>query len=277
MIKIGEDNILKVLRETSVGLFLGDEEGNDVLLPNKYVEDDFKVDDEIKVFIYRDSEDRVIATTLAPKIKVGEFAYLKAKASTSFGTFMDWGLEKDLLIPFRQQATEIEAGKWYVVYMYLDTESDRLVGSTRVNNFINLDEIDLQEGDQISVLVTSVSEIGYSLIVDNQYKGLAYKNETFKKVIPGEKHLAYVKKIREDNRIDISFQKQGYVAVEKNTIKIIEHLMKNNNFLPLNDKSSPEEIVEVLEMSKKIFKKAIGALYKQEIIEIKEDGIYLKD
>jgi len=277
MIKIGEDNILKVLRETSVGLFLGDEEGNDVLLPNKYVEDDFKVDDEIKVFIYRDSEDRVIATTLAPKIKVGEFAYLKAKASTSFGTFMDWGLEKDLLIPFRHEATEIEAGKWYVVYMYLDTESDRLVGSTRVNNFINLDEIDLQEGDQISVLVTSVSEIGYSLIVDNQYKGLAYKNETFKKVIPGEKHLAYVKKIREDNRIDISFQKQGYVAVEKNTIKIIEHLMKNNNFLPLNDKSSPEEIVEVLEMSKKIFKKAIGALYKQEIIEIKEDGIYLKD
>jgi len=277
MIKIGEDNILKVLRETSVGLFLGDEEGNDVLLPNKYVEEDFKIDDEIKVFVYKDSEDRIIATTLAPKIKVGEFAYLKAKASTSFGTFMDWGLEKDLLVPFRQQASEIESGKWYVVYMYLDTETDRLVGSTRVNHFINFDDVDLEEGDKVTVLVTSVSEIGFSLIVNNQYKGLAYKNETFKKVTPGEKHFAYVKKIREDNRLDISFHKQGYKAVEKNTVQILEKLMQNKSFLPLNDKSTPEEIAAFLEMSKKTFKKAIGALYKQKIITIKNDGIYLND
>ena len=277
MIKIGEDNILKVLRETSVGLFLGDEEGNDVLLPNKYVEEDFKIDDEIKVFIYKDSEDRIIATTLAPKIKLGEFAYLKAKASTSFGTFMDWGLEKDLLVPFRQQASEIEAGRWYVVYMYLDTETNRLVGSTRTNSFLEDENVDLQEGDKVDILITSISEMAVSLIVNNRYKGLAYTNETFKKVKPGERHFAYVKKIREDNKLDISFHKQGYKEVESSSVNILEKLTLNNGFLPLNDKSTPEAILEFLEMSKKTFKKAIGTLYKQKIITIEEKGISLID
>ena len=277
MIKLGEDNILKVLRETSVGLFLGDEEGNDVLLPNKYVEEDFKVDDELNVFVYKDSEDRIIATTLAPKIKINQFAYLKAKASTSFGTFMDWGLEKDLLVPFRQQASEIEAGKWYVVYMYLDAETNRLVGSTRTNSFLEDENVDFQEGDEVDVLVTSISEMGISLIINNQYKGLAYTNETFKKVKPGERHFAYVKKIREDNKLDISFHKQGYKAVERNSVQILEKLTQNNGFLPLNDKSTPEEILEFLEMSKKTFKKSIGTLYKQKIIKIEDKGISLID
>jgi len=277
MIKLGEDNILKVLRETSVGLFLGDEEGNDVLLPNKYVEEDFKIDDEIKVFVYKDSEDRIIATTLAPKIKLGEFAYLKAKASTSFGTFMDWGLEKDLLVPFRQQASEIEAGRWYVVYMYLDTETNRLVGSTRTNSFLEDENVDLQEGDKVDILITSISEMAVSLIVNNRYKGLAYTNETFKKVKPGERHFAYVKKIREDNKLDISFHKQGYKEVESSSVNILEKLTLNNGFLPLNDKSTPEAILEFLEMSKKTFKKAIGTLYKQKIITIEEKGISLID
>lgn len=277
MLKLGEDNILKVDRETSVGLFLSDGEGNDVLLPNKYVYDDTKVGDEITVFVYLDSKERVVATTLNPTIRINEFAYMQAKQNTQFGTFMEWGLEKELLVPFREQGSEMEVGKWYVIFLYLDEETNRLVGSSRINRFFELENIELEEGDKVDALITGKTDLGWNVIINNLYRGLIYHNEVFKTIRPGDECKAFIKNIREDGKIDVSLQKTGYENIEPLSVGIIDKLISQEGFLPLNDKSSPQEISLTFGMSKKAFKKALGSLYKQKIIKIEEDGIYLND
>ncbi len=277
MLKLGEDNILTVDRETTVGMFLTDGEGNDVLLPNKYVDDDIKIGDELTVFVYLDSNERVIATNIEPYIKLNRFAYLEAKQNTEFGMFMDWGLEKDLLVPFREQASDMEKGKWYVVFLYLDSETNRLVGSTRTSRHIETENIELEEGQKVEILITGKTDLGWNVIIDNLYRGLIYHNEIFREIFPGDITNAFVKKVREDGKIDISLQKIGYDGIEPLSVKIINELIKNSGFLPLTDKSSPQEILLTFEMSKKTFKKAIGSLYKQKIIKIEKDGIYLNE
>jgi len=277
VLKLGEDNILKVDRETSVGMFLTDGEGNDVLLPNKYVYEDTKIGDEITVFVYLDSEERIVATTLEPKIKLHEFAYLRAKETTEFGTFMNWGLEKDLFVPFREQNNSLEKGKLYVVYMYLDEQTNRLVGSTRIDKYLEQENIELEEGQEVEVFFTGQGDLGWNVIIDDKYKGLVYFNEIFQEVRPGDYSAGFVKKIREDNKIDISLRKYGYEGIEPFAIEILDELTAHSGFLPLNDKSSPEEIKVRFEMSKKAFKKAIGSLYKKKMINIKDDGIYLNN
>ncbi len=277
MLRLGEDNILTVDRETTVGMFLTDGEGNDVLLPNKYVDDDIKIGDEITVFVYLDSNERIIATNIEPYLKLNQFAYLEAKQNTEFGMFMDWGLEKDLLVPFREQGSDMEKGKWYVVYLYLDSETNRLVGSTRTSRHIETENIELEEGQKVEILITGKTDLGWNVIINNLYRGLIYHNEIFKEIFPGDITNAYVKKVREDGKIDISLQKVGYDGIEPLSVKIINQLIKHSGFLPLTDKSSPQEILLTFEMSKKTFKKAIGSLYKQKIIKIEEDGIYLNE
>ncbi len=277
MLKLGEDNILTVDRETTVGMFLTDGEGNDVLLPNKYVDDDLKIGDEITVFVYLDSNERIIATNIEPYIKLNQFAYLEAKQNTDFGMFMEWGLEKDLLVPFREQGNDMEKGKWYVVYLYLDPETNRLVGSTRTSRHIESENIELEEGQKVEILITGKTDLGWNVIIENLYRGLIYHNEIFKDIFPGDITNAYVKKVREDGKIDISLQKVGYNGIEPLSVKVINELIKNSGFLPLTDKSSPQEILLTFEMSKKTFKKAIGSLYKQKIIKIEKDGIYLNE
>lgn len=277
MLKLGEDNILKVDRETTVGMFLVDKEGNDVLLPNKYVFEDTKVGDEITVFVYLDSNERIVATTLEPQIKLHEFAYLKAKENTEYGTFMNWGLEKDLFIPFREQNNELKSGKLYVVYLYLDEQTNRLVGSTRIDKHLEQENIELEEGQEVEAFFTGKSELGWNIIINDKYKGLIYYNEIFQEIKPGDYATAYVKKIREDNKIDLSLRKYGYEGIEPFSVEILEELTKRSGFLPLNDKSSPDEIMVELEMSKKAFKKAIGSLYKKKMIRIEKDGIYLNE
>lgn len=277
MLKLGEHNILKVDRETSVGLFLTDEEGNDVLLPNKYVYDDTKIGDEITVFVYLDSKERVVSTTLEPTIRLNEFAYMQAKQNTQFGTFMEWGLEKELLVPFREQGSEMEVGKWYVIFLYLDDETNRLVGSSRINRFFELENIELEEGDKVDALITGKTDLGWNVIINNLYRGLIYHNEVFKTIRPGDECKAFIKNIREDGKIDVSLQKTGYENIEPLSVGIIDKLISQNGFLPLNDKSLPQEISLTFGMSKKAFKKAIGSLYKQKIIKIEEDGIYLNE
>lgn len=280
MLKIGRMNTLTALRRTSVGMFLGDptsdpEDATDILLPNKYVPESLRTEDEIEVFVYRDSEDRLIATTLVPHIQRGEFAALQAVSVMNFGAFMDWGLEKDLLVPHKEQSRPMRVGRWYVVYLYLDEQTDRLVASSKINKFVNDRAFDLEVGQEVDLLVYEPTDLGFNAIVDNRYRGLLYANELFQKVFPGDRLVGYVKTIREDNRIDITLQKPGYQNVEPNADRIVQVLQQAGGFLPLTDNSDPKLIYDQLEMSKKTFKKAIGALYRDRKIELKPDGIYL--
>ncbi|WP_128545873.1 CvfB family protein [Larkinella soli] len=275
MIIIGRINTLTALRETSVGFFLGDDEGNDVLLPNKYVPLDLRVDDTIDVFIYTDSEDRLIATTLIPKIQRNEFARLQVVSVTGVGAFLDWGLEKDLLVPYREQARPMEVGRWYIVYLYLDYDTERLVASARINRFLDTGRPDLEEGQEVALLAYEATDLGVNVIINNRYRGLVYANEIFRKIYPGDRLTGYIKQVREDERVDVSLQKPGYQNVEAGTDRILAALKERRGFLPLTDHSDPEEIYDLLEMSKKTFKKAVGALYRERRIIIKEDGIYL--
>jgi predicted RNA-binding protein (virulence factor B family) len=275
MLHLGVKNTLKILRGTSVGMFLGDDEENDVLLPKKYVPENAIVGDDIEVFIYKDSEDRIIATNLEPKIQLNEFACLQVKAVTAIGAFLDWGLEKDLFVPFREQNKKMEEGKWYAVYLYLDDETDRLVASCKVNRYFEKENIDLKIGQEVDLLIFEETDMGLNAVINNKYKGLIYENEIFQRVKVGSRTKGFIKNIREDKRIDLSLQKQGYESIEPNAERILNKLKSNNGFLDITDKSDANYVMYQLEMSKKTFKKAIGALYRQRIVRLEDDGIYL--
>ena len=276
MLKVGQQNILKVLRGTSVGFFLGDEEGNDVLLPHKYIPEGLNIGDEIDVFLYRDSEDRIIATTLEPLVKLNQFACLQVSAATNIGAFLDWGLEKDLFVPFREQNQKLREGDYSVVYLYLDESTDRLVGSCRLNRHFEFENIELKEGEEVNLLILDKTDLGFNVAVNHKYRGLIYENEIFQRVAWGDTVKGYVKIVREDGKIDISLQKQGFEnSIEPNSQKVLDILKANDGHMPFNDKSDSVEIQSQFEMSKKAFKRAIGGLYKQKLILIEEDGIKL--
>lgn len=274
MISIGEYNTLKIARNTIVGLFLTDGE-TDVLLPKKYVPSQFEFDEDITVFVYLDHEERVVATTLEPKIYLNEFALLKVNFVNEFGAFMDWGLEKDLFVPFKEQARPMEVGKRYLTYMYLDEKTNRLVGSSKLNQFLNNESTDLEPGQEVDLIVSHITDLGINVIINEKHKGLLYKNEVYEDLRTGDRIIGYIKHIRPDGKIDVSRAKLGFEKVEKSAQMILDELEYNNGFLGLTDDSHPEEIKTILNMSKKTFKKSIGSLYKQKLIEIKEDGIYL--
>jgi len=281
MIQIGKYNTLKILRDTKVGLFLGnpetDPEGvHDILLPNKYVPHQFEIDDELTVFVYLDHEERPVATLLEPYILLNEFALLRVNYINQVGAFMDWGMEKDILVPFKEQARPMEKGKRYLVYLYLDEKTNRLVASSKTNQFLNNDNLTVERGEEVELIVSHITEIGINVIINEKHKGLLYKDEVYDDTIrTGDRLRGYIKHIRPDNKIDVSLEKIGYERIEPNAEKILNELRASRGFLRLNDNSHPEDIKTVLQMSKKTFKKAIGALYKDKLIEIKDDGIYL--
>lgn len=274
MLQIGTYHTLKIARDTKVGLFLVNET-DEILLPKKYVPADFHIGDDITVFVYLDHEERPVATTLKPFITINQFAVLKVNYTNKFGAFLDWGLEKDLFVPFKEQARPMEKDKRYVVYLYEDEKTNRLVGSSKINQFLDHESIDLEKNQEVDVMVSHITDAGINVIINGRYRGLAYKNEVFTPVSPGYKTKAYIKQIRPDGKIDVSFQKLGFEVIDDSSQSVLQALKQNNGFLPLNDDSHPEEIKSVLKMSKKTFKKAIGSLYKQKQILIKEDGIYL--
>ena len=274
MIQIGDYNTLRILRETKVGLFLGDE-NEAILLPKKYVPKDFFIGDDITVFVYLDHEERPVATTLKPYIKLNEFAHLKVNYINKFGAFLDWGLEKDLFVPFKEQARPMEEGKRYLVYMFMDEKTNRLVASSKTNQFLSNEDLDLQRNEEVDILISHITEAGINVIINQKHKGLAYKNEVYTEVKPGMKTTGYIKTIRPDGKIDVLLRKVGVEAIEPSSQIILDELKANRGFLRLTDHSHPEDIKTVLQMSKKNFKKAVGNLYKQQLIEIKEDGIYL--
>ena len=277
MLNLGQTNNLIAFRRTENGIYLVDEDLNEVLLPNKYIPEGFELDDKIEVFLYKDSEDRIIATTLVPKIKLNGYAALEAKMIGRFGAFFEWGLEKDLLVPYGQQAQKIEEGKSYVVYLYLDEVSQRLVGTTKISGTLEKDSVELSVGDKVEMTPYEETDIGFSTIVNEKYQGMLFKNEIFDTINIGNRMTGYVKKIRDDYKVDLSLQRFGYRAVDDNVEKLHQILLDHNGYLALNDKSSPESISKQLGMSKKVFKKSVGALYKQKRIEITEDGIRIKE
>ncbi len=274
MIEIGKYNTLRIARDTKIGLYLTD--GNeDILLPNKYVSKEFEIDDELVVFVYLDQEERPVATTLEPKIYLDEFALLRVNYINKFGAFLDWGLEKDLFVPFREQARPMEKGKRYLVFMYKDHETNRLAASSKINQFLSNENLTVEEGEEVDLIVSHITDLGINVIVNELHKGLMYKNEVYDDLRTGDRIKGFVKHIRPDNKLDVAVQKTGVESIEPNAEKVLDELRANRGFLRLNDDSHPEDIKTVLKMSKKAFKKAIGSLYKQKQIEIKEDGIYL--
>ena len=272
--KIGQYNTLKIDRDTQVGLFLTDGK-DDVLLPNKYVPKVFEIGEEIIVFVYLDHEQRPVATTLEPYILLNEFALLRVNYVNQVGAFMDWGMEKDILVPFKEQARPMEKGKRYLVYLYMDEKTNRLVASSKTNQFLNNDELSIENGEEVELIVSHITEVGINVIINEKHKGLLYKDQVYDDIRTGDRLRGFIKNIRPDNKIDVALQIQGYQAIEPNAEKILSELRASRGFLRLNDNSHPEDIKTVLKMSKKTFKKAIGALYKDKLIEIKEDGIYL--
>jgi hypothetical protein len=275
MIEIGKKNTLTILRETDPGLYLGDEEDNVVLLPNKYIPETFDIGDQITVFVYLDHEERPVATTLEPFINLNQFAYLRCEDVTKYGAFMDWGLEKQLFVPFKEQARPMKKGSWYIVYLYIDELTNRLVGSSKTNKFLNNDNLEVKPFEEVSVLVSHITEKGANVIINGKHKGLIYLEDIFEDIRTGDTLQAYIKNIRPDNKIDVVLQTPGYRSIEPNAQFILDELKTAGGFLPLHDKSTPEEIKSELGLSKKSFKKAIGTLYKNKQIKINEDGIQL--
>ena len=277
MIEIGKYNTLRILRDTEPGLFLTDDQDNEVLLPNRYVPKNFELDQMIDVFVYLDNEERIVAVTDKPYIQKGDFALLRCNAVNEFGAFMDWGMVKELFCPFIEQAFKMKKGCWYLVYCFLDEKTDRLVASSKTNRFLDNNHLTIEMYDEVDLIISHPSELGMNVIVNNAHLGLIYKNDIFKDLSIGDKLKGYVKKIREGNKIDITLQKTGYRNIETNAKDLLNLININNGKLRITDKSSPETIKSVAQMSKKSFKRAIGSLYKQRLIRLESDGIYLKN
>ena len=274
MIELGKKHKLNVIRQTNDGLILVDDQKEEILLPTKECPSNLKIGDSLNVFIYRDQNEKKIATTVIPKITLHEFALLQVASITKVGAFLDWGLEKNLLIPFSEQQQELKEGRWYIVYLDIDETTDRLFASTYIERQLQNIHITVKEGEAVNLLVYQKTDLGYSVIVNNEHKGLIFENEIFTTINIGDVLKGYVKKIREDNKLDISLQPIGYKKfIDVNSSNIYQTLIDNNGYLTVTDKSSPEEIKSLFGLSKKAFKKSIGALYKQKKIVIEKDGI----
>lgn len=275
MIQVGKYNELEVIKQMDFGIYLGDGMA-EILMPSKWVPEGTSVGDVLDVFVFRDSDDRLIATTIRPYAVAGEFALLEVQQTNNIGAFLDWGMEKNLLVPFREQPVKLREGRSYVVYVYVDEETNRMVASARLNKFIEHDDIRLKEGDVVDLLIYAETDKGFNAIINNTYSGLIYRNEIFDAVRIGDQVKGYVKQVREDNKIDLRLQKSGFELVDDVKWKILKLLKQNGGFLPLHDSSSPGEIRNALQISKKAFKKAVGALYKEQLVTLTGKGVQLK-
>jgi len=275
MLKIGRYNDLVVEKRVEFGLYLQSEEDR-ILLPKKYVSEGVNIGDTLKVFVYTDSEDRPVATTLKPIGILGDFVFLKAKDVASFGTFMDWGLEKDLLVPKNEQQDRMVPGKKYLTKICFDEVTGRVYGTTQISANCDKNIKDLKVGQKVDLLIHSITKIGIMAVINNRYFGMLYINETYKELSIGDICTGYIMRLREDKKIDLTLKKPGYNSVQGSAETIVSILKEAGGFIPCHDKSSPEEIKKVFSMSKKEFKRAVGGLFKKGILELKKDGIRLK-
>ncbi len=277
MAEIGKFNTLRVSRFTKIGAFLDDEELGGILLPVRDVPKGCQVDQFLEVFVYLDSEDRPIATMQKPYATVGQVAWLKVVDVTPVGAFLDWGLPKDLLVPFAEQKRRMAAGLSYLVYICLEDRKQRIIGSSKLDKFLDTGSGDLIENQQVELLAAEQTDMGYKVVINDRYWGMLFENEVFQTLRRGQRLPGIVKKIRKDGKIDCGLHQAGYEKVHDISWKILEALHTHNGFLPVTDKSAPEDIYTIVGVSKKTFKKAIGALYKKQMIEIGSTGIRLKD
>lgn len=272
---LGKMNPLKVLREVEFGLYLDGGSDGDILLPKRYVPEGAKTGDILTVFVYLDSEDRIIATTERPYAMAGEFAYLEVVAVNDTGAFLDWGLPKDLLVPFREQKVKMIAGCKYPVFVYVDFDSKRITASAKLGKFIDDSKPDLEIGQEVELFIISKTDLGWKAIINQQYAGVIYKNEVFVNLETGQITKGFVKKIREDYKIDLMLQQPGFEKVDEFSTNLHDMLISEGGFLPFTDKSPAEDIYEKFGVSKKTFKKAVGDLYRSRLIILEDNGIRL--
>ncbi len=273
-LQLGKNNHLTVVRRAEHGLYLsGGPE--DILLPNRYVPEGAKEGDELDVFVYLDSEERLIATTEVPKAQVGDFAWLTVAWVNQFGAFLDWGLMKDLFVPFREQKMKMQKGKSYLVHLHIDPETYRIMASAKVERYLSDEYPPYHGGDEVEVLIWQKTDIGFKAIVDNKFGGLFFDEEIFRPLHSGDRLKAYVKQVRPDGKIDLSLQKKGQKAVEDFSDILLEYLQTHDGYVSLGDKSPAEDIYDTFGVSKKVFKKAVGDLYKKHLITLKPEGLQL--
>ena len=278
MLRAGRIQKLTVSRISDYGLYLADEEQNEVLLPNRYISLTDKPGDEKEVFLYHDSEDRLVATTETPLLRVGEAGYLRVVDKKAHGAFLDWGLYgKDLFLPNRNQQGGIIAGRSYIVYLYEDSVTGRCVATCKLKSFINNDSITVAPRQEVDLLVASESPIGYRVIINNRHWGMLYRNQLFRPIAVGDRTKGYVRKLTEDNRIDVSLQQEGFAQVKDSAEVLLQLVRDNGGFLPLNDDSAPEEVNRLTQTSKKVFKRSLGMLLKRGAVTVDEQGIKINE
>lgn len=274
-IELGKYNQLEVVKEVDFGVYLNGGEEGEILLPKRYVPEGCKPGDVLNVFIYLDNEERLIATTLQPLVQVGEFACLEVAWVNEFGAFLDWGLMKDLFVPFREQKMKMQKGHRYVIHAHVDEESYRIMASAKIERYLSKDMPDYEPGQEVEVMVWQKTDLGYKVIVENRYGGLVYQNEIFQPLQPGMKLTAYVRQVREDGKIDLALQQDGQRKVKDFSDVLLQFIKDQGGYTTLNDKSAAEIIYDTFGVSKKTFKKAVGDLYKKRLVVLEEGGIRL--
>lgn len=274
MLAVGKFNHLEIKSITLTGAYLSSEDG-EILLPVEYLPVDARPGDSLRVFIYPGSDGRLVATTLAPKVLLGEFAFLEVKDTGKYGAFLDWGLEKDILVPFSEQPERMKKGEKHIVRVYLDN-TGRIAASAKIRKFLEEKITSLREGDEVELMIYEFTDLGAKVIVNNRYTGLLFRDELHGERTLGERLTGYVKKIRDDKKIDVTLRKSGSHEMAEAKAKILRALAASGGYLPLNDKSSPEMIAEVVRMSKKTFKKAVGGLYKEGLVVLTGAGLKLR-
>ncbi len=275
MVEVGKMNRLAVSRESDFGLLLDGLQLGEILMPKRYVPKTWSVGDKVDVFVYLDSEDRLTATTKRPKAMVGEFALLRCKDASKIGAFLEWGLPKDLFVPFREQRVKMRAGESYLVHVYYDKASGRIVGSSKLDKYLSSSKRFYKNGEEVDLTVWQKSDLGYKCIINDERWGMIFFNEVFQALQRGQQLKGFIKNVRPDGRIDLCLQKPGYEKVTDLTDVILKHLKEQGGFMPITSKTPPQEINAIFGVSKKTYKNAIGALYKKRLITIADDGIRL--
>ncbi len=274
-LSLGRFNTLTIVKEVEFGLYLDGGEMGEILLPKRYQPDTYEIGQDIDVFLYLDNEERLIATTLTPKVQVGEFACLRVSWVNEHGAFLDWGLMKDLFVPFREQKQRMEVDRYYVIHCHVDDDSFRIMGSAKIDRYLNVVTPSYQSGDEVDILIVHATELGFKAIIDNRFSGLVYKNEVFRPIQMGDRMKAYIRQVREDGKIDLMLQRHGKNQRKELTEVVLQSLKEAGGFLPYHDKSDAEEIYEAFQVSKKQFKRTLSELYKRRLITIEHNGIKL--
>ena len=274
-IELGKFNQLEVVKEVDFGVYLDGGEEGEILLPTRYVPEDCKIGDILNVFLYLDMDERLIATTLTPFVQVGQFACLEVSWVNQYGAFLNWGLMKDLFVPFREQKMKMQVGRKYVVHAHLDEESYRIVASAKVERYLSKEKPEYAAGEEVNILIWQKTDLGFKAIIDNKYSGLLYENEIFSSIETGMEMKAFVKQVREDGKVDLILQKPGFEKVDDFAKTLLDYIKEQGGWIHLNDKSPAEDIYDTFGVSKKTFKKGVGDLYKKRLITLHEDGIAL--